>query len=165
MCFLCYGPTSSSRDSQFVFDDFVAIVRNTDVTNIKRPILHTIQKIFGHDFWGANITDPTSHKSYRPLVTLLFNLEYRLYDEEEIVVNIKFANLCFHSVICCILLHLSKRVFYSINDTIVWMAAMLFAIHPVHTEAVCGIVGRAELMCTVFYLLSLEVYLEIINGK
>ena len=33
------------------------------------------------------------------------------------------------------------------------MAALLFAVHPVHTEAVTGVVGRAELLASVFFLL------------
>ena len=28
-----------------------------------------------------------------------------------------------------------------------WLAGALFAVHPVHTEAVAGLVGRAELLC------------------
>lgn len=165
VCLLCYGPTSTSRDAQFVFDDFVAIVRNTDVTNVKRPILHAIQRIFAHDFWGTNITDPTSHKSYRPLITLTFNLEYRFYNDKDIVVNMKTANLLIHVMVCCIMLHMSKTILDSINDTNLWMSSVLFAIHPIHTEAVCGIVGRAELLCTMFYLLTIEMYLVILNGE
>lgn len=163
ICLLCYGPTSNSRDSQFVFDDFVAIVRNSDVVNSKRPILETLRRIFSHDFWGLKITDPASHKSYRPLVTLMFHLEYRFYDEANVVVNMKLMNLFLHTIVCCMLLHLTKKVFHSV--TIAWMASILFAIHPIHTEAVCGIVGRAELLCSVFYLSSLKIYVEILNGE
>ena len=41
-----------------------------------------------------------------------------------------------------------------------YAAAMLFAVHPVHTEAVSGIVGRAEVLCAAFYLLSLLSYVR-----
>ena len=34
----------------------------------------------------------------------------------------------------------------------------MFAVHPIHTEAVSGLVGRAEMLCGVFYLLALIVY-------
>ena len=34
-------------------------------------------------------------------------------------------------------------------------AALLFAVHPVHTEAVAGAVGRAELLSSIFFLLAL----------
>ena len=32
------------------------------------------------------------------------------------------------------------------------LAALLFAVHPVHTEAVTGVVGRAELLASLFFL-------------
>lgn len=34
------------------------------------------------------------------------------------------------------------------------LAALLFAVHPVHTECVAGVVGRADLLCALFFLLS-----------
>merc|ERR1712106_80110 len=38
------------------------------------------------------------------------------------------------------------------------LAALLFAVHPVHTEAVTGVVGRAELLASVFFLTALVQY-------
>ena len=61
---LCYF---NSLKGDFVHDDLVAIVRNPDITG---------GSLFGelwiHDFWGKNITDNKSHKSYRPLTTITF---------------------------------------------------------------------------------------------
>ncbi|KAK8763592.1 hypothetical protein V5799_033799 [Amblyomma americanum] len=39
-----------------------------------------------------------------------------------------------------------------------FLAAALFATHPVHTEAVSSVVGRAELLCCFFFLLSFLCY-------
>ncbi len=39
-------------------------------------------------------------------------------------------------------------------------ASLLFAVHPVHTEAVTGVVGRAELLSSVFFILALLSYRE-----
>ncbi len=40
------------------------------------------------------------------------------------------------------------------------MAAALFACHPVHTEAVAGVVGQAELWCAAFSISALLAYLK-----
>ena len=32
------------------------------------------------------------------------------------------------------------------------------SIHPIHTEVVTSVVGRAELLCSLFYLVSLIIY-------
>ena len=37
----------------------------------------------------------------------------------------------------------------------VWISGLLFALHPVHVEAVAGIVGRADILAGVFFLLTL----------
>ena len=57
----------NSINGEFVHDDLVAIVRNPDVTE-QNPIM----EVFVHDFWGREISDPRSHKSYRPFTTLSF---------------------------------------------------------------------------------------------
>ena len=38
------------------------------------------------------------------------------------------------------------------------LCSLLFVAHPIHTEAVTGIVGRAELLSSVFFLLSILSY-------
>ena len=40
----------------------------------------------------------------------------------------------------------------------VWITGLLFAIHPVHVEAVAGVVGRADILSGIFFLLSLICY-------
>merc|ERR1712038_2061754 len=44
----------------------------------------------------------------------------------------------------------------------VWITGLLFAIHPVHVEAVAGVVGRADILSGIFFLLSL-IFLQRIN--
>ncbi|XP_057708603.1 protein O-mannosyl-transferase TMTC4 isoform X2 [Corythoichthys intestinalis] len=38
------------------------------------------------------------------------------------------------------------------------LAALFFAAHPVHTESVAGVVGRADLLCALFFQLSFLTY-------
>lgn len=51
----------------FVHDDIPAIVQNRDVTGET-----SLLQVFRNDFWGSAMSDPSSHKSYRPLTTLSF---------------------------------------------------------------------------------------------
>lgn len=162
LCLLALNPSAINR-SKFVFDDHVAIARNSDVTNTSRPIRETIHRILQHDFWGSNITSATSHKSYRPLVTLMFNLEYRLHHPDSVAVYMKWMNLWTHCAVCCLLLITLPKLFHDIDEKIVWLTTAMFAIHPVHTEAVCGIVGRADLMCALFYTLAINSHVELLK--
>ena len=38
------------------------------------------------------------------------------------------------------------------------ISALLFATHPIHAEGVASVVGRAELLCAIFCLLSFLSY-------
>ena len=57
---------SNSLFGDFVHDDIVAIVRNPDVTSSGGG------NVFLNDFWGSPMSSNLSHKSYRPVTTLLF---------------------------------------------------------------------------------------------
>ena len=61
---LCFA---GSLDGEFVFDDAEAVTNNEDV----RPETPLAQ-LFQNDFWGTNIKNNKSHKSYRPLTILSF---------------------------------------------------------------------------------------------
>lgn len=58
---------ANSLHGEFVHDDIPAIVGNGDVTGAN-PLL----QLFRNDFWGTPMSEPSSHKSYRPLTTLTF---------------------------------------------------------------------------------------------
>lgn len=147
----------------FAFDDLVAIVRNSDVTNTTRPLLESIRIIRNNDFWGNKLTSPSSHKSYRPLVTFMFNLEYRLFKDEAMASQMKWLNFWIHCGVSCFLMEVLKRMLGNVDEQVVFLTSLLFAVHPIHTEAVAGIVGRADLMCGFFYLLTIWTYLKFVK--
>ena len=45
-----------------------------------------------------------------------------------------------------------------VPETVAPISTLLFAVHPIHTEAVTGIVGRAELLSSMFFLVTLNLY-------
>ena len=45
------------------------------------------------------------------------------------------------------------------------LAGLLFALHPVHTESVAGIVGQAELLCAALSVLALLAYMAAADGR
>ncbi len=52
---------------EMLHDDIYAIKNNKDILP-ETPV----SEVFVHDYWGRPLTDPRSHKSYRPLTTLTF---------------------------------------------------------------------------------------------
>ncbi|XP_004391133.1 protein O-mannosyl-transferase TMTC3, partial [Trichechus manatus latirostris] len=94
-----------------------------------------------------------SHKSYRPLTVLTFRLNY-LFSELK-PMSYHLLNLIFHAVVSVIFLKVCK-LFLDNRSSVV--ASLLFAVHPVHTEAVTGVVGRAELLSSIFFLAAFLSY-------
>lgn len=65
---LAAGVYCNSLAGDLVHDDVSAIAANRDVTD---PSAGTWDFLY-NDFWGTAMSDPTSHKSYRPLTILTF---------------------------------------------------------------------------------------------
>ncbi|KAM3926144.1 protein O-mannosyl-transferase TMTC3 [Leptodactylus fuscus] len=142
---LCYW---NSVFCGFVFDDVSAILDNKDL-HPSTPI----KKLFQNDFWGTPMSEERSHKSYRPLTVLTFRLNY-LFSELN-AVSYHLLNLILHAVVCVIFLKVCKLF---LDNRTSMVAALLYAVHPIHTEAVTGVVGRAELLSSIFLLAAFLSY-------
>ena len=58
--------------------------------------------------------------------------------------------------------HFTKYIFGDWTEPKM-VATLLFIVHPIHTEAVASIVGRAEILACLFFLLSLMAYLRAVH--
>uniref|UniRef100_A0A673WVE5 dolichyl-phosphate-mannose--protein mannosyltransferase n=3 Tax=Salmo trutta TaxID=8032 RepID=A0A673WVE5_SALTR len=149
LCALCY---SNSLHGEFVHDDVWAISNNPDV----RPG-SSLQSIFSNDFWGKRMADNTSHKSYRPLCILTFKLNILLGGMTPIYFHV--VNVCLHCAVTCLLMHTCDRCVFD-DPRLAFLTALLFAVHPIHTEAVSGIVGRADVLACMLFLLAFLSYIR-----
>ncbi|KAK2850250.1 hypothetical protein Q7C36_009033 [Tachysurus vachellii] len=153
----------NSYDGDFVFDDSEAIINNKDL-NPDTPL----SNIWKNDFWGSNLSSNSSHKSYRPLTVLTFRLNYLLAGGLH-PVGFHVLNIGLHCVISALMIDVfailiaglacngkDKRPAHLPKASV--LAALFFAAHPVHTESVAGIVGRADLLCALFFQLSFLSY-------
>ena len=60
-----------------------------------------------HDFWGQDISSPTSHKSYRPLTVLTYRLDFLVYGLDAYGYHItNIVVYCFS----CIILYLAAKL-------------------------------------------------------
>ncbi|XP_014637344.1 PREDICTED: transmembrane and TPR repeat-containing protein 4 isoform X2 [Ceratotherium simum simum] len=148
-----------SYDGDFVFDDSEAIVNNKDL-RAETPL----GDLWHHDFWGSRLSSNTSHKSYRPLTVLTFRINYYLSGGFH-PVSFHVVNILLHGGISVLMVDVFSVLFGGLQYTSKGrrlnlaprsslLAALLFAVHPVHTECVAGVVGRADLLGALFFLLS-----------
>ncbi|KAH1002009.1 hypothetical protein HUJ04_005955 [Dendroctonus ponderosae] len=138
----------------FFFDDSEAIVHNQDIQS-RRPW----QSAFANDFWGTSITHPSSHKSYRPLTVLSYRLNVFFSGGRLDAFQFHTVNVVLHGILSlmalplfeCLLKRKKPRKTLHILDDPAFTGALLFASHPVHTEAVASLVGRADLLAAILF--------------
>lgn len=101
---------------------------------------------------------------YRPLSLVMFALEYELFGLSPMVHH--FFNIVTFAG-CSIMLFLFLHKFFDgARVAVAFMAALIFAVHPVHTEVVANIKSRDELMCFFFGFWSLNLFMDYMrSGK
>uniref|UniRef100_A0A1I7T622 dolichyl-phosphate-mannose--protein mannosyltransferase n=1 Tax=Caenorhabditis tropicalis TaxID=1561998 RepID=A0A1I7T622_9PELO len=142
---------SNVLKAEFLYDDRPAILSNDDV--LGRTRWHSM--VTTNDFWGNPIRLEGSHKSYRPLITASFRLQFAIHGLKADLFH--GVNLICHVINSILVLKLGKQL--KIMDLSLF-SALLFACHPITSEAVCSIVGRADLMNTMFILLAITFHIE-----
>ena len=125
----------------FVFDDHPAIEQNPVVQNLDGGW----EALLSSDFWGTPLSSEASHHSYRPLasLTLWFN---RWLDPTGGACGFHAANVLLHGATVWLLWWYAKRSLGGYRRGVPMLAALLFAVHPLNTEAVAYCVGRADLL-------------------
>lgn len=95
---------------------------------------------------------------YRPLSLVMFAIEYQFFGLSPAVHH--FFNIVTF-VGCSIMLFLFlNKLFDGKKIVVAFIASLIFAVHPVHTEVVANIKSRDELMCFFFGLLSLNLFIN-----
>lgn len=132
-------PFVFSLGGRFVFDDQAMIVADKTIHS-----LSNIPKAFTHGL-GAG-----THY-YRPFVSVSYIVNYAMFGENP--VGYKVTNLLLH-VLCALLVFFFARHILK-GRSAPLLAALVFAVHPAHTENVAWISGRMDLLATAFALMSI----------
>ncbi|XP_061189465.1 protein O-mannosyl-transferase TMTC1-like [Saccostrea echinata] len=147
--FVCY---LNSLNGDFVHDDLFAIKNNGDV-NGRNPLW----SLWENDFWGRPMADPRSHKSYRPFTVLSFRINFHLGQGSPYGFHV--VNVCLHTLMTILFTYVCQTTL-RLPAQCGLISGLIFAVHPIHTEAVSGIVGRADVMASIFFMLSFIAYVR-----
>jgi hypothetical protein len=125
-------PFLGSLGADFTYDDRWIIVENPRVHDLGR-----IPDLFTTNYWG----DADNGGLYRPLTLVTFAVQHALHGLAPFGYHL--VNVALHAAVSLLVLLLAARRLPVASAV---AAGALFAVHPVHTEAVAGVVGRAELL-------------------
>ncbi len=95
---------------------------------------------------GRIWTEPGITQQYYPLLHSLFWVEHRFWGDAALGYHL--ANLALHALTACFFGLLLQRL--AIPGA--WLAATIFALHPVHVESVAWISEQKNTLSAVFYL-------------
>ncbi|MDR3698965.1 MAG: DUF1736 domain-containing protein [Candidatus Sulfopaludibacter sp.] len=142
---------SNSITGGFVFDNKGILLQDP---RIQAATSQNISDIFGHTYWW-----PTGESGlYRPFTTLTYLFNYSILGDRDQPADYHWLNLLLHAANAALLYFLLLRL--TGNFRIAFFSAMLWSVHPVLTESVTNIVGRADLLAAMALLGGLLVYLK-----
>src|SRR5262245_22151787 len=159
----------NALNNPFVYDDYHTVVNNTSLErlsdlraivmhDVTRPIVNLSyaidRQLFGRGSLGFHRTNLALHALN---VLLLFVLARRLYSEVRLKADTTYAAADTRYVASGfsrtpVATHVASGFSRTSTPTLMaFAAALLFAVHPMMTEAVGYVSGRSELLCGVFF--------------
>ena len=174
--------------NDFIYDDLYAIINNPLVTGDPGPCGEGIGDLATCDFWGERLDSGLSHQSWRPLTTLTYRLQWQLLGAR-IPTHFMLINISLHSVCSVLVTLIAHKLLLLANVStaeksekktriyidpyllgklsrerrtmLALTSGLLFAVHPVHCDAIATIVGRAELLYATFYFVGVTLCLHL----
>ena len=74
----------------------------------------------------------------------------------------KTVNLVIHILNSCLIIQFYKAIFPQDKSRLTRnLVALMFSVHPIHTEAVCGVVGRTDLLACLVFLITSILYFNV----
>jgi len=140
----------NSLKNEFTFDDITIVKNNLLIRDLKN-----IPEIFSTGYWWGGLYK--NDGLYRPLVILSYAINYSIHQLNPLGYHL--VNVLIHCLNSVLVFLLIRKISNNISLSI--LSTTFFSIHPIHTECVDGIVGRAELLSALFILFSFIMYLKI----
>jgi len=100
--------------------------------------------------WGGDL----SGGRWRPLSQVTFAVEKSLFDLKLPISHL--INVLLYALVVALLFLLLQEHFFPDKAAAAFIASLIFAIHPVHTEVVANLKGRDELLALLFLFISLQ---------
>ena len=142
---LCALAQINALAGEYVYDDVVYIVDNPQV-----------QEGGMADAFLRPLSDRPELGLYRPLAVLTYQWQARGRGAEAPTWPFHLLNVLLHAGTTCLLAVLARRL--GLDRASSFLAGAVFAVHPIHVEAVTWIVGRAELLAALFSLAACVVW-------
>lgn len=141
----------STLGNDFIWDDEYLILNNSQIKSFSH-ILNVFKTYVGYGSENVNTF-------YRPMQELSNMVDYFLWARDP--KGFHLTSLLLHAA-CAVLVFIF--VFYLCgNAPVSFLTGLFYGIHPIHTEAVAYIAGRADSLYSIFFLLSFICFIRYTN--
>lgn len=145
------GIYCNSLADGFAMDAPLLLLRNPALRQATADNVHTI---FTNDYWYPIMTGGL----YRPLTILSFLFNYSILGNGTNAMGYHAVNIALHAVNVWLVYGLA---FFLLRRALAaFGAALLWAVHPIATETVANVAGRADLLATLLLLAALLLFLR-----
>lgn len=133
---------ANSLDNGFAYDDIQIIQENATIHS-----LETLPEAVLSPYWPGEYGRGLG--LWRPVTTGIFGLEWALWGNSP--VGFHLVNVLLHAGVSALVVLLLGAF---LPGVVAFLGGLLFAVHPVHVEAVSNVVGMAELLSALLFLLA-----------
>lgn len=144
---LAVGVYANSLGNGFALDDEWIIATNERVHGIER-----LPEVVSSPYWPSTAA---RMGLYRPVAVATYAVDWDLWNGSPL--GFHAVNVALHGLASLLVFLLLLRLGFT--PAAGAAGAALFGVHPVHTEAVANVVGRAEVLTTIFFLLGCLLFL------
>jgi tetratricopeptide (TPR) repeat protein len=128
---------ANTLNGEFVYDDLRQIVRNTLIQDGSK-----FWQAMTSDVWAFKGGDEASSNYWRPSFVFWMILNFRFFGLN--VAGWHLTNILLHLAVVALAFLLLRRL--HVSRAVAGAIALLFAVHPVHTESIAWISGAPDLI-------------------
>lgn len=141
---------SDILNSPFVYDDYSSIINNTSI----RSVTNSLKNI------SSNRYLPLLSFSLNYAVNGLNPFGYHLINNLIHIINALFVYYLVFLTLDTSFFERHKDIIFKSRYFLAFSSAFVFVAHPIQTQAVTYVVQRSTLIATMFYLLSIVMYIK-----
>ena len=134
--------------NDFAFDDLLIIIENTQIQD-----LGTLPEALVSPYWPNE--NGRDLGLWRPVSTALYGIQWAIWGENPAMFHV--MNVVLHGVVTALVVLVLAEL---APLALAFVAGLIFAVHPVHVEAVANVVGLAEVFSSALYLGACLVFLR-----
>jgi tetratricopeptide (TPR) repeat protein len=153
---------ANTLNHEYALDDGIVVSEN----QYTKQGLKGIPKLLTTDLFEGTLGDAAKilpGGRWRPLTVVIHAVEYEFFGLNPRVSHA--INILLYAALAVLVLALFRVLLPTLPPAVPFVAALLFVVHPVHTESVANIKGRDELLSLFFLLWSTLYFLRYTESR